>query len=128
MGMVGILVREQATFVSDLFVDPSVHGRGFGGQLLAAVLDRPSTWPTAVVTFSSQHPAARALYERHGLQVCGRVAYLSSGDVVRHVLDGSPLARRLRDAGWSEIDHDLVMATPGWEWPADRDEVSPGSF
>jgi GNAT superfamily N-acetyltransferase len=67
--------------LSDLFVDPAVHGRRVGTALLRAL------WPDAPAqpgrfTFSSKHPAALPLYARAGLIPSWPLLYLS-GPVAR---------------------------------------------
>jgi hypothetical protein len=78
--------------------------------------------------FSSHHPAARHLYESYGMRPLGRLLYLQHGDRRRYVPDGSPLAVDLLAHGWTTVDDDVVMATPGWEWPTGLLEASPGRF
>jgi GNAT superfamily N-acetyltransferase len=59
---------ESHGYVSSLYVDPSMRGRGLGSQLLASCLracmaervDAVILWPT---------PRSRSLYERHGFAV-----------------------------------------------------------
>lgn len=124
VGLAGSLPIGAATFVSDLFVAPRWHGRGIGGLLVAALLvgDGP------FVTFSSQHPAALRLYGRHGMERRGDVLYLERDGRVRHVLSDSATSSRLIADGWSAVDADVVMASPGWAWPDALEEVSPGRF
>jgi len=124
VGVAGSLPIGDATFVSDLFVEPDRQGEGIGGLLLGALLIGGG----AFVTFSSRHPAAARLYARHGMDARGEVSYLSRDGQTRYVVDGSPLGRHLLDAAWSVVDSDIVMATPDWQWPTGLDEVSPGRF
>ena len=124
VGVAGALVRGSATFVSDLFVAPAAQGRGHGRRLLDALLAGVSE----CVVFSSHHPAAQHLYGSRGMHRVGRLLYLECGDRQRYVPEGGPLAAELLGAGWSIVDHDIVMATPGWTWPDGLLEASPGRF
>lgn len=124
VGVAGSLQVGAAVFVSDLFVHPAAQGLGHGRALLDALLDGASE----CVVFSSHHPAALHLYERRGMRAIGRLLYVRSGERRRYVPDSSPLAQELLDRGWSVVDDDIVMATPGWEWPEGLLEASPGQF
>ncbi|MFZ9483249.1 MAG: GNAT family N-acetyltransferase [Ilumatobacteraceae bacterium] len=124
VGVAGSLQVGTATFVSDLFVVSAAQGRGHGRRLVDALLHGVDE----CVVFSSHHPAARHLYESYGMRPLGRLLYLQHGDRRRYVPDGSPLAVDLLAHGWTTVDDDVVMATPGWEWPTGLLEASPGRF
>lgn len=64
----GFLVME-ADMIDALFVDPAVHGRGFGSALLAEALRRV---PGARVDASEQADNALPFYEAHGFVRTGR--------------------------------------------------------
>jgi len=67
------------SLLTDLFVDPSAHGRGVGSALLAHLWHRQSA---PRYTFSSQHPHALPVYARAGLAPLWPLLYLS-GDPAR---------------------------------------------
>jgi len=50
---------------AELIVDPALRGRGTGGRMLAQLLDEN---PRLLLWAHGDHPAARALAERHGLE------------------------------------------------------------
>lgn len=57
------------TEIDSLFVDPAVHGRGYGSALVAHALHLV---PQATVDASEQAPQAVAFYERRGFVRTGR--------------------------------------------------------
>lgn len=63
VGFAGSIDVGDATMVTDMFVAADRRGHGVGAALLAAVTDGSDT----VVTFSSTHPGALALYGNAGL-------------------------------------------------------------
>ena len=64
-GFLGLSADE----IDSLFVDPAVHGRGYGSALLAHAL---AIIPKARVDASEQAPQAVAFYERRGFVRTGR--------------------------------------------------------
>ena len=64
VGFAGSIAVDDATMVTDMFVSSTHRGRGLGSSLLGAVTEGSGT----VVTFSSTHPAALALYRAAGLE------------------------------------------------------------
>jgi GNAT superfamily N-acetyltransferase len=68
--------RRPAAHVTDLFVDPAVHGRGIGKHLLRGLqleVDAPA-WTTS----SSADPRALTLYVRAGMQPLWPVLYVDA--------------------------------------------------
>lgn len=57
------------TEIDSLFVDPAMHGRGYGSALVSHAL---SLAPDATVDASEQAPQAVAFYERRGFVRTGR--------------------------------------------------------
>lgn len=57
------------TEIDSLFVDPAVHGQGYGSALVAHAL---AMVPQATVEASEQAPQAVAFYERRGFVRTGR--------------------------------------------------------
>lgn len=55
--------------IDSLFVDPAMHGQGYGGALVAHALQR---FPHVRVDASEQAPQAVAFYERRGFVRTGR--------------------------------------------------------
>ncbi|OYW47003.1 MAG: acetyltransferase [Sphingomonadales bacterium 32-68-7] len=74
-GPVGFLVMDGST-IDALFVDPAVHGRGFGTALLNHAL-----WiaPNAIVDASEQASNALPFYEARGFVRTGRTSTDSYG-------------------------------------------------
>jgi GNAT superfamily N-acetyltransferase len=67
----------ETLMVSELFVSAEHHARGIGTAMLNALVGDHRR----IMTFSSPHPAARAAYERIGMQPLWRLRYLA-GPVV----------------------------------------------
>ncbi len=63
------------TFVTDLFVDPALHGRGIGGRLLDELL--AANGAGEVATFSSSDPRALPLYVRAGMRAWWPLFYVA---------------------------------------------------
>lgn len=64
-----VFIAASGAYVDQLFVDPGRHGRGVGGALLSAALQRQPGLITLTV-FEGNTPA-RQFYERHGFQASG---------------------------------------------------------
>ncbi len=79
--------------LSDLFVDPQVHGRGIGRALLAAVLDGSGER----YTFSSSDPRALPIYARVGMRPLWPLLYLRgpAPEVALEVGPGSVTVERV---------------------------------
>lgn len=73
IGFGGMIPIGDVAMVTDLFVANSGRAGGVGGRLLEALVDG---WPRRM-TFSSQHPAALAAYQRVGMKPRQRMLYLS---------------------------------------------------
>jgi GNAT superfamily N-acetyltransferase len=108
VGFAGAIDRGAARFLTDLFVDPSIHEHGTGRALLETVLgDHP-----ARMTFSSADQRALALYIRSGMRPWWPLLYLV-GEVAALGRPPAGLAwepasveetvRWSRD--WSGVDH-----------------------
>lgn len=67
-----VLVGDDTTMVTDLFIAPHARGQGIGGRLLADLLDGA----TKRMTFSSKHAAALPAYVRAGMTPSWRLLYL----------------------------------------------------
>lgn len=115
VGFAGSITVGDGTMVTDMFVAPPQRGRGLGAALLTAVTEGSET----VVTFSSTHPAALALYRRAGLlpqwdlltlrgTATGGGPELSSGAWCH---DRSDLVEHFRDLG-AVVGPDHVVLPP----------------
>ena len=77
---------QAVSMLTDLFVDPAVHGAGAGRTILTALwAGQPRK-----MTFSSGHPNALPLYTSFGVDAWWPLLYL-----------GGPVSRLDRPAGWS---------------------------
>ncbi len=76
VGFAGAIETPLGWFLTDLFVDPDVQGRGIGRALLAETL--PASGPR--LTFSSSDPRAMPLYIRAGLAPWWPLLYLRPPD------------------------------------------------
>lgn len=99
VGFAGVVDRDGATYLTDLFVDPNTQSQGYGRALLEAAWgDAPSR-----MTSSSQDPRALASYVRFGARPLWPHVYLE--------LDGLATTARME-----------IIATPwamndcGWNW------------
>ena len=86
VGFGSVIRVGDASMVTDLFVDPSHHGRGIGTALLAATLG--DAYPR--MTFSSADPRALPAYVRAGMQPTWPSLYVRA--------DQAALARLRADA------------------------------
>jgi GNAT superfamily N-acetyltransferase len=77
VGFAGTRDIAGARMLSDLFIDPSQHGRGIGRTLLVAVMDGS----TDRLTFSSSDPRALPLYLRAGMMPRWPLLYLEGTSV-----------------------------------------------
>ena len=68
--VVGFLAQDDGE-IHMLFVDPTVHGRGVGSALVAAIA---AEHPMLRVDVNEQNPSGRAFYEARGFTQVGRSA------------------------------------------------------
>lgn len=110
VGFAQALVRGDIWYLSQLFVQPEVHSKAIGGELLERVMDegrRLGARHFAVA--SSTSFAAQALYMRAGMLAAG-IGYRLAGDVAVLQRLPEPTARRKRIVdctGW--LDQMAVM-------------------
>ncbi len=118
VGYAQALLRGDIWILSQLFVQPEVHSRGIGDELLerAQRYGRDNGARTFAVASTAQ-PVSQSLYMRHGMFACG-IGYAMAGDLrpLRALTGADADASRIVDSGdWQDQMADLDRAVFGAE-------------
>jgi ribosomal protein S18 acetylase RimI-like enzyme len=139
VGYAQAIVRGDIWFLCQLFVQPEVHTKGIGQELLRRAMAYGAEHGTRVYSVvSSTSPVAQSLYMRAGM-FARAVGYRLSGPVAPlcelALPDGSTAKHIVECDGWRERIDRLDRAVFGAERPADHDlyrtwggRVEAGSF
>ncbi|MGH8877802.1 MAG: GNAT family N-acetyltransferase, partial [Stackebrandtia sp.] len=65
VGLIAVRATGEAQWIEHFYLDPAVHGRGIGGQVLTHVMDTHRDHRPYMLAIN-RGSAARRLYERHG--------------------------------------------------------------
>lgn len=68
VGLVAVRADGDAAWIEHFYLDPSMQGRGIGGEVLSSILSAPGSHTVHRLNVLQGSPALR-LYERHGFTV-----------------------------------------------------------
>jgi ribosomal-protein-alanine N-acetyltransferase len=119
VGFVGVWFMVDQLHVATIAVDPSREGEGLGARLLLACFELAYEAELAMIALEVRvsNDRARALYERHGFSVAGRLTGYYSDDGEDALVMTSPPLREPSTRARVDALRGRHRARFPWTWP-----------